>query len=287
MHKDARAFDALAGEYDSRFTHTQLGRMLRARVWEWLGRLVGEGECVLELACGTGEDAVWLARRGAFVTATDGSPQMLAAAREKVQAAGLQDKVTFARLDLAALDPAFDEGMKGRGDGGLYDAAFSNFGGLNVLHNWRPLAEFLAGKVRVGGWVMLVVMGPVCPWEMLWHLAHAQPRRAFRRLRQPAMFRADAHTTIPIWYPSARRLRRDFAPWFEHFRTESLGFWLPPGYLAHLVQRHPRSPPVHPSRPPRPPHRPLVPRLGRPLPRHSSQERLKIVYVWSPGFRWL
>ncbi len=236
--EDAQAFDALAEEYDSTFTHTRLGRMLRARVWERLAELVDEGDHVLELACGTGEDAVWLARRGAHVTATDGSPQMLAIARAKVEAAGLADRVTFARLDLA--NPLIEEATGGRNDEMLFDVAFSNFGGLNVLDDWRPLAEFLAARLKPAGRVMLVVMGPACPWEILWHMAHAQPRAAMRRLRQPAMFQVDDQTAIPIWYPLARRLRRDFASWFDHLHTESLGFWLPPGYLAHLVERHPR-----------------------------------------------
>ena len=46
------------------------------------------GERVLELNCGTGEDAVHLARRGVRVLATDNSPRMLAAARSKIARAG-------------------------------------------------------------------------------------------------------------------------------------------------------------------------------------------------------
>ena len=121
----------------------------------------------------------------------------------------------------------------------LFDGILSNFGGLNVLSDWRPLAESLARSVKPGGWVLLVPMGPVCPWEMGWHLAHGEWRTALRRWRPPAYARI-GETDIPIWYPSARRLRRDFAPWFQHIRSESLGLWLPPSYLAHLVDRFPR-----------------------------------------------
>ena len=47
--------------------------MLRGRVWQTLERTFTPGQHILELACGTGEDALWLAQRGIQVTATDGS----------------------------------------------------------------------------------------------------------------------------------------------------------------------------------------------------------------------
>ncbi|MCO6449739.1 MAG: methyltransferase domain-containing protein [Caldilineales bacterium] len=239
--QDSAAFDAFAEGYDADFSDRILGRMLRRRVWDALAKVVRPGEHVLELNCGTGEDAVWLAQQGLRVTATDGSPEMLAVAAEKVRRAGLDDKVGFKSLDIGhwILDIEQDPNPQSPIPNPLFDGALSNFGGLNVLSDWRPLAENLAAVLKPGGWAVLVPMGPVCPWEMLWHLAHGDASTASRRFRQPAHARI-GDATIPIWYPSARRLRADFAPWFEHIRTESLGLWLPPSYLAHLVERHPR-----------------------------------------------
>ncbi len=54
----------------------------------------------LDLACGTGTAALLLARVGLAVTGLDGSPQMLAVARAKVEAAGLA--VEFVVGDLCA-----------------------------------------------------------------------------------------------------------------------------------------------------------------------------------------
>ena len=80
-------------------------------------------------------------------------------------------------------------------------------------------------------------MGRICPWEMGWYLLHGQPRNAFRRLGVASAKIGDA--TIPIWYPSAKRLRVAFEPWFEHVETESLGLLLPPSYIDHFVERRP------------------------------------------------
>ena len=226
------AFDAFAATYDAAFTHSPLGQMLRQRVWRVLADSFLAGQSVLELACGTGEDAVWLAQRGVVVTATDGSAAMVERTAVKAQQAHVAHQVTPLQLSLQAiannqLPPAH------------YDGAFSNFGGLNTLPDWRPLAAALAQRVRPGGHLVLVPMGPVCPWEMGWYGLHGQWQTAVRRLRQPATARiGDAH--IPIWYPTASRLRQDFAPWFRCARVESLGLWLPPSYLGHWVARWPR-----------------------------------------------
>lgn len=231
------AFDAFAPAYDVEFTDTALGRLLRGRVWGVLAEQLRPGQRVIEIACGTGEDAVWLAQRGVWVTATDGSPQMLQAAKRKAEAAGVSERVAFLLLDIAASENG-DSMLDGEAVNAPFDGALSDFGGLNVIDNWRPLAQRLAELVRPGGWVILVPMGPVCPWEIAWHLAHLDLQTAFRRFYGPAdALIGAAH--IPVFYPSAGRLSQDFAPWFRIEEVQSLGFWLPPSYLSHLVDRFP------------------------------------------------
>jgi SAM-dependent methyltransferase len=224
-------FDAVAAAYDADFTHTPLGQALRRRVWAVLARYVRPGQHWLELACGTGEDAVWLARQGARVTATDGSPRMMAVAQAKAEAAGLADRIAFLQLDLAGEWPTLGTAV--------CDGVLSDFGGINVLGDWRPLARFLATVLRPGGVVVLVPMGPWCPWEFFWYLVHGDLRTATRRRRGQAVARIGARS-FSVAYPSPRRLHRDFAPWFDHLETLSLGFWLPPTALAGPIGRHPR-----------------------------------------------
>jgi SAM-dependent methyltransferase len=206
--------------------------MLRGRVWEILARTFHPGDHVLELACGTGEDALWLAGRGVRVTATDGSAEMVQTARRKAQQAGLNTLIDAKQVsfqDFVNIPLA---------EAPIYDGVFSNFGGLNTIGEWQPLAESLARVVKPGGKAVLVPMGPVCPWEVGWYLGHGRFSEAFRRFRKFSEAKIGS-TTIPIWYPSARSLRAAFAPWFRHLETRSLGFWLPPSYLDHLVNRWP------------------------------------------------
>jgi SAM-dependent methyltransferase len=227
------AFDGVAADYDIAFTETTLGRILRRRVWRRLEGCFEPGQRVLELACGTGEDACRLAAGGVHVTATDGSVEMVQLAEVKATRAGLADMITTRVLSLQQLtkdNRPFD--------GPPYDGAFSNFGGVNTIGDWRGLAAGLADLVQPGGFVVLVPMGPICPWEIGWHLAHGQMREAIRRLGRDSTARI-GEGRIPVWYPSAGRLRDDFGPWFRTASVESLGLWLPPSYLGRLLSLWP------------------------------------------------
>jgi SAM-dependent methyltransferase len=241
---EAHPFDAVAAEYDDRFSSRRLGRWLREAVWQRLEPLFQPGDQVLELGCGTGEDALWLARRGCRVTATDASTAMLAIAQQKAEAAGLRGAITFQQLDLGRLLNRQAGRALGSADGppsNQFDGALSNFGALNCLADRRPLAAWLAEMVRPGGRVALVVMGPCCPWEVAWHLAHGQLHSATRRFRPGGRAALGAGAGLRVWYPSPRRLRAELEPHFRLRGTQAIGVLLPPGELAHLVDRWPRA----------------------------------------------
>ena len=272
MMIDSTAFDAFASDYDDSFTHSQLGEWLRPRVWQHLSRHFQPGDRILELACGTGEDALWLAQHGIHVTATDGSAEMVRVAAAKATRASLSDKVQVYQLSLQELSEqsavssqqstvTSDQLPVNSSQFTIHNSQFtipqslslsvsqslnlppfsgilSNFGGLNTIEDLRPLAQALAPLVQPDGKAILVPMGPVCPWEVSWYGLHGDMSRALRRRGRAQAKIGDTH--IPIWYPSARQVREAFAPWFRPLQTESLGFWLPPSYLEHLVHRWPR-----------------------------------------------
>jgi len=81
------AFDDLAKDYDVGFTESAIGKMQRNRVWHFLGHriLSSEKSKILEVNCGTGVDAIWLADKGHEVLATDISPEMIERASSKFQ----------------------------------------------------------------------------------------------------------------------------------------------------------------------------------------------------------
>jgi SAM-dependent methyltransferase len=240
-----QAFDSLAAAYDDSFTKTQIGRYLRQQVHTRLEGHFHAGDHVLELGCGTGEDALRLARRGVRVTATDVSEGMLRVAREKTRGNPL---VSVERLDLRSLtlplDPlSIPTGLPSvvHGEGKLFDGVFSNFGSLNCLNDWRPLAVWLADRVKPGGVAALGVMSPLCLWEIGWHGLNLNFKTATRRLRQDATFQPNSESQpMGVRYPTIGRMTRDFAPWFRRIHVQGLGLFLPPSDVFGVVEKRPR-----------------------------------------------
>jgi len=223
-------FDAGAEAYDAQFSRTLIGGMMRRAVWARCAARFGAGSNILEMNCGTGEDALWLARHGLNVLATDTAPEMLRIARAKIAAAAGKVRfhnVRFRQLaweQLAALEE------------GPFDGMLSNFGGLNCVEDLRAAACALAGRLRPGAAAILCIMGPCVPWEWLWFLSQGRPDRAFRRLRRQGATWAG----LRIRYPSIRQTRQAFAPEFRVVRSSALGALLPPPYTGKILARAPR-----------------------------------------------
>ena len=102
----------------------------------------GQGQTLLDVACGTGNVALAAAARGAAATGVDASAPLVEQARERAAAAGLEAR--FLEGDAGSL-PVPD---------GAFDAAASAFGVIFAPDPARALAEMLR-VTRPGGLVAL------------------------------------------------------------------------------------------------------------------------------------
>ena len=103
-----RLLESAPRRYDFGIRLLSLGRI--GRVHERMAEQVRAGERVLDIGCGTGSLTLRCAGRAARVTGIDISPQMLDVAREKVEAAGLEDQVELREMSAIDLDEAFGDG---------------------------------------------------------------------------------------------------------------------------------------------------------------------------------
>ncbi|HEY0478746.1 MAG TPA: bifunctional demethylmenaquinone methyltransferase/2-methoxy-6-polyprenyl-1,4-benzoquinol methylase UbiE [Kofleriaceae bacterium] len=143
-------FDRIAARYDAmnRVLSFGLDRGWRRRTVRALQ--LGDAPRVLDLATGTGDLAIDIARMhpGAQVIGLDPSPRMLAVAQAKLARRGLADRVTLVRGDAQALPYASCE----------MDAATIAFGIRNVPDRPAALRE-MARVVRPGGRVAVLELG--------------------------------------------------------------------------------------------------------------------------------
>ena len=223
-------FDALAESYDRIFTDSLIGRAQRSATWRHLDSTFLPGQRVLELNCGTGVDALHLAERGVRVDAFDVSAAMIDVANRRL-AAGRRLPARFDMLateELGTIDS-------------VYDGAFSNFGGLNCVHDLRQVAANLARVVRPLGQVLLCFASRFCVWETAWWLAHGKAAKAFRRLRKDGIsVELSPGSVVHVQYPPIHELRRLFAPEFSLIAVHGIGLFVPPSYLEPYARRFPK-----------------------------------------------
>jgi SAM-dependent methyltransferase len=212
-------------------------RYMRSVSLRLLGEAFAPGQRVLEIGCGTGVEAVALAKRGVHVVATDPSAEMLAIAAERLSREGLGDQVSLVRLpagDLGSLAAPYGEAA--------FDGAYSSFGPLNGESDLTPVTRSLAHLVRPEGLCVLGVMNRYYLFETLWYLAHLQPREALRRWSgqsDVAVSTKSGAARMRTWYHTASAVQRAFAPAFAMRRCRALPLLLPPPYLAGLWDRWP------------------------------------------------
>jgi ubiquinone/menaquinone biosynthesis C-methylase UbiE len=225
----AQAFDGLADQYDELFTNSLIGRLQRRIVWDALSKTFGPGDSVLELNCGTGEDALFLARCGVSVLACDVSSRMIEIAKEKTGQERAGARIRFEVLSNERLDSLQSVDQ--------FDGAVSNFSGLNCVAHLRQVASQLSRLIKPHGRAVLCMSTRVCLWEILWYLCHGKPRKAFRRI--PGFSVAQIRgTTISVFYPSKHAVRLAFAPWFLLRKTQAVGLFIPPSYVEEWAARH-------------------------------------------------
>jgi demethylmenaquinone methyltransferase/2-methoxy-6-polyprenyl-1,4-benzoquinol methylase len=164
-------FDKIAARYDAmnRVLSFGLDRGWRRRTVRALQ--LGESPRVLDLATGTGDLAVDIARMhpGATVIGLDPSREMLAIAQRKLAGRGLADRVTLVRGDAQCLPYRSCE----------MDAATIAFGIRNVPDRLAALRE-MARVVRPGGRIAVLELGEprrgLLARAARFHTRHVVPR---------------------------------------------------------------------------------------------------------------
>ena len=228
--KAAEAFTLQAPVFDSLFGNDPIICYKRERVRAHILSVI-KGKKLLEINCGSGEDALYFSGMGFTVHATDISEGMLQVFRDKMLP-GNKGRVTMELRSFTDLG-----NLENRGP---YDAVYSNFGGLNCTRDPAAVLQPLSSLVKAGGTVTLVVISPFCAWESLL-LFKGKFRTAFRRFFAAHGRKAKVEgSAFRCWYHKPAALKKIMQNDFEPLSFEGLCTLVPPSYMVGFAGKYPR-----------------------------------------------
>ena len=208
----AAYFDGLAARYDEVWTNSKAGRLQRDAVWRHLDPLIARGDRILDLGCGTGEDAVHFEGLGGQVLAVDVSSEMVRIARGR----GVNARVLpIEGIHMFAI---------------AFDVVLSNFGAINCIRDLSTLRGTLARLVRPRGFVALCLMSRFCLWESVYYTIRGQFKKAVRR------WSGEATTSegLSLSYPSSKQVRQALSPGFDVVADVGVGITVPPSFVGAI-----------------------------------------------------
>lgn len=222
-----QAFDTVAQSYDASFTHSVIGIAQRNVVWSYLESALSLNDelNILELNCGTGADALWFAKKGHKVLATDISESMLDIVQQKIDVEDLSSRIQTLKLDITKIrDKHFSE---------RFDLIFSNFGGMNCISPIEigQLTTELTRLLNVNGKLIMVIMPRYCLWETSYFLTKLNFKKAFRRYSDDGTIAKLNGLEFRTFYYTPNQMKKIFGKYFDVINIKPVGFFIPPSYL--------------------------------------------------------
>ena len=225
----AEAYNRNADKYDEFIENNPNLQRMRGKVYVHVTALLPQGSRILDLACGTGTDALWFAQHGYTVHGVDISDGMLNRAKEKARQLGLESRAAFEHLSYTELDKL---------DKNQFDLTFSNFGGLNCVSDLKLVAEQVRPLLKPNARVIWALMPPFCLWESAM-LLRGRFRLATRRFSGKSTVYKEG-LNYPVYYYTPKQVAQ---AWGKGFRLESvraLSVITPPATNKDFALKRPR-----------------------------------------------
>jgi ubiquinone/menaquinone biosynthesis C-methylase UbiE len=227
------AFSRQSEVFDQLYAENTIVSYKRQRVRKHVLQYLRKSGNILELNSGTGEDALFFAKMGHQVHATDLSEGMQQRLMEKVALNRLGHMVSNELCSFTELNQL--------GDKGPYDHIFSNFAGLNCTSELDKVLSSLSPLLKPAGVVTMVILPPFCLWEVLL-LFKGKFRTAFRRFFSKNGRKAHVKGTyFSCWYYQPSYVINHMKDSYDLLSVEGLCTLVPPSYIEHFAEKHPAA----------------------------------------------
>jgi SAM-dependent methyltransferase len=199
---------------------------MRDVLWERYAKLFRPGDAVLDVGCGTGIDAGFLARTGVRVMGIDASPSMIAQARTKLGVDPFKELVELRVLDIREIGSLPVAG---------FDGIVSAFASLSTVADLQAFAQQAASLLRPRGLMVLHLLNRSSLWEWLGIVRQGRFRGARRLGRHVERnFVISGRPVRHYLYHARDAYARFFAARFRLRRAYGLGILRPPHTLRRV-----------------------------------------------------
>ena len=234
LHRAGLAFDSIAEQYDDIFTRSLIGQGATRCCLGGAARDIPSGDRILELNCGTGEDALFPGTDGRFGRRL----RRVRAHDRRRRSANGNGGPRAPRCSSRFLPPSELTNCK---TPRRFDGVFSNFSGLNCVADldrcrncsWHPWSSQAADSFCV--FPPAYACGRRCGTWLSGDVA-----RAVRRWKGSATASL-GEISLRVQYPTMRDIRRNVRPFFRLRSCKGIGVAVPPSYVEHLARRYPRA----------------------------------------------
>ncbi len=189
------------------------------------------GDRLVELGCGTGDDAIALANQGCEIFALDPSPKMIAIASSKASTSRARQNLQFlvgGGADLTRNQTGISRDL-------AFDGAYASFS-MSYEADLPSISEALGARVRPNGRLLIAAMNRLCGVELAVALLSGHPKLAGRRLAAHTLHKVGDFAT-PVYPRTTRELVDAFRGNFVLEDARALPAVLPPHYANRLLRR--------------------------------------------------
>lgn len=215
--------DNIAESYDDILNKNRFSEILRPIFHKILMRNVQHGNNILDLGCGTGEDALFLAQKEVNVTGVDISPKMIEIARNKSAYKDFKKNLQFFCSDMESFLQK---------NTNKFDAIISNFNAVNYVRNLKSFSASASTALNEDGKLIFTVLNKLSVSEVFYNFLRLNFKRSWKAVfkRKELLI-----TDLNIYFPGA--FGDFFKDQFRVKRITGIGIFIPPHNLTGMYNK--------------------------------------------------
>lgn len=230
LNRNLDFHNKIAGDYDRLMNENPFSVYLRNEFHKIIDKYIKHGCKVLDLGCGTGDDAIYAARQNAKVTAIDISEEMINIAEAKTQNAGLKSKIKYYAADIEQWVNENNE---------PFDVVISNFNAINYVKDLDKFLQHLNKSINKNGTAVITMINNKSISEFYFYFLKFKFNKSLNSLFNR---KKNIITELNI-YP-VNRVNKLFRKYFKMKKAEGISIIAPPYSMQGIYKKLKKIMPV-------------------------------------------